>query len=1042
MSALLAFSMVVSNGISVNLSKIGFTAVAEDSADDSIDIAPKSPLDDKPIDNGGEQAEENDTETPDDSGQTDGDGEPAIEDKEINNAKDDSEQPDVEEEATDEDIATLAEDDEQEEDVNAPVVDVSPWITITDGVYRAYNKSAYNKSSNSKAAAVDLSNPNAPKVDLTDNKYTNPLVIYNGTTLTVEGYTPYYEFENDEYITDAKFYGINVKGQYDVSEPEDSGKESRFIQVGDTIKEEVDITDATGNTQKMLKITSQFKANDIEADDIGVYCVTFNTGNLKDANECKQLFLYQRPTLISIKSQYDLKDMNRINERLAGATDIGDVPGIDADGNVIIGKYNSNCELDGRGYQVHIGDPLEIQGAAINGNYGTFELVDNDYIKIASQANGLVKFSFEEDRYDKAWGTSVKLTYKTGVKDEYDNYVVEDCYLTITSGGYDRKYDHADIEIADGGKYTVESEEKNGDKLVKKEKLIYDAYIEDVNYSEIYNSKSQLIERYENGQYWKNPKYKIGDAQYELTSKWLVNDERKAGISFKAGDDYVFFMRRRDYLILNPGATLSVKEASQVGGYQIIDGRGKVQNVQSITANEGIYVIANVNDDGALDPVWGDSWKDKKDNYGTRKVYKDGGKIIITGADSKNTLWVTKDATGKVTDIIVPKKVKDKDGNDVKDADGNVVYEIPRPNNSKDIEENKPIIIKSETEIYYPDRVDCANHIFYVGKTEYSYTDNELYFGKDDIAVSQITSNGNTYEDYNEIIGDGIVVQDHVDHALFDVQLVLKPNKEVVTYYDTEAIGEVISRVETTLYDAKGYPDKKTIEYYENGAPTKKEEVDLPNPEDADMKKITIPSVQIEMDAQDVIDAHNKCPDHSGLDFTVTSDIQKLITLQYTSAAPKATKKYNGSTSLGDKSYEFELVDSDNTVVSRVKNDEDGNIEFDSLEFFNTGTYEYTMREVANEDDKTTRYDDTTYTVKVNVTEIKEEEKVTGLMASVSYYKDNLIDNTDVVFNNYPMPQFYKLPSAGGPGVYIYIISGVGLMLSAAVMYCRKRKEE
>lgn len=784
--------------------------------------------------------------------------------------------------------------------------DELPWMMITGGVYRAYSKNNPRAQYGDNVYAdVDLSNPSNPKMKLEDNSYDNPLIIYNGTTLTVEGYTTFYTDNGDgTYTTSAQIYGENVI--WDEWAKGSNAKNPRFSKVdGSDHQELVEV-----NGINMLRFTSQFKANDIKADDIGIYCVTFDTGkdNNNDNDKYQQLFLYQRPTLISINSKYDLKDMNRVNERLAGAADFGDVDN---------GKYNSNHKK--RGYQVHIGDPLQIQGAAIGDHYGTFDLESNKYIAIARQENGLVEFKFLEDSYNETYGLTVELKYKTGVTDEYGNEVVESCYLTVTDGGpsTDRKYDHADIEIADGGKYTVENKVKIGDKLVKKEELIYDAYIEDVNFSEIYNSYDQVIEKYVKSQYWKNPKYKIGDAQYELTSKWLVNSERKVGIQYPAGDDYVFYMRSKDNLIIDKNATSTTTPSLE--GYNIIDYDRKIQNIQGQTEDGKYYVIASVGDPDADTPQW-----NPNDNYGTRKIYTGDGTILET--------------KGK----------------------------------------------------------------------------------------------------YDEIIGDGIVVQDHVDHALFDVQLVLKPATEVVTYYNTKANGEVISRVETTYY-TKGYPDKKVIEYYneEGNAIAKTETIDLPDPEpNAETKMITIPSVKIEMDAQDVIDAHNKCPDHTGLDFTVTSDIKKLITRKLVaSVSPEATKFYDGKSELGDKSFEFELIDKDGVVVSSVRNDADGKIEFDSLEFFSKGDYEYTMREVKG-NDVITIYDKTEYKVKISV-----DEDDNGLIASVSYYKVGNNVETPAVFNNYS--HYYNLPSTGGPGVYIFIISGAGFILAAAVMlYRKKRKEE
>ena len=52
-----------------------------------------------------------------------------------------------------------------------------------------------------------------------------------------------------------------------------------------------------------------------------------------------------------------------------------------------------------------------------------------------------------------------------------------------------------------------------------------------------------------------------------------------------------------------------------------------------------------------------------------------------------------------------------------------------------------------------------------------------------------------------------------------------------------------------------------------------------------DRESITIDSVVFNMDHQSVIDAHNKCPAHTGLDFTLNADLNEVLTdkvLMYT----------------------------------------------------------------------------------------------------------------------------------------------------------------
>nr|WP_239471086.1 FctA domain-containing protein [Olsenella uli] len=66
--------------------------------------------------------------------------------------------------------------------------------------------------------------------------------------------------------------------------------------------------------------------------------------------------------------------------------------------------------------------------------------------------------------------------------------------------------------------------------------------------------------------------------------------------------------------------------------------------------------------------------------------------------------------------------------------------------------------------------------------------------------------------------------------------------------------------------------------------------------------------------------------------------------------------------------FEFQLADKDGNVLQTVTNDENGSFCFDSIAFDQAGTYEYVISEVAGDAEGVT-YDDTTYAVKVVVTD-------------------------------------------------------------------------
>ncbi len=101
---------------------------------------------------------------------------------------------------------------------------------------------------------------------------------------------------------------------------------------------------------------------------------------------------------------------------------------------------------------------------------------------------------------------------------------------------------------------------------------------------------------------------------------------------------------------------------------------------------------------------------------------------------------------------------------------------------------------------------------------------------------------------------------------------------------------------------------------------------------------------------------------HKGDSWTVTN------TWSYeskpASVTVKAAKTMDGKAATGN-SFRFQLKDSNDEVVQTVNN-EDGNIEFDALTFKKTGTYTYTVSEVAG-NEAGVNYDDTVYTVKIDV---------------------------------------------------------------------------
>lgn len=150
-----------------------------------------------------------------------------------------------------------------------------------------------------------------------------------------------------------------------------------------------------------------------------------------------------------------------------------------------------------------------------------------------------------------------------------------------------------------------------------------------------------------------------------------------------------------------------------------------------------------------------------------------------------------------------------------------------------------------------------------------------------------------------------------VDHAQFDVQLLLKPSRQIVTVTKN---GVQVSQTETDISDDSGESD------------------------------VTILSAVFDMSHRSVVDANNKCPDHSGLDFNLMANVNQIINVEPAFVEPTASKQLtNGS--IGTNQFQFELLDKDGKLIDRQYCDTTGQVTFESQYFLMPGTYTYTIRE-------------------------------------------------------------------------------------------------
>ena len=251
------------------------------------------------------------------------------------------------------------------------------------------------------------------------------------------------------------------------------------------------------------------------------------------------------------------------------------------------------------------------------------------------------------------------------------------------------------------------------------------------------------------------------------------------------------------------------------------------------------------------------------------------------------------------------------------------------------------------------------------------------------------------------------------DHVVFDVSLQIAPTKiEKYKYNSTTGEWEIMAE-ETVVY-TPDYPNRKYTKTV-NGVVTVT---------DGELDDIVerIDSQVFELDKRYVIDAYNKCPNHSGLDFTVHAN---TATVQF-----GATKELtNGVLRGGD--FTFELVDRNTDKVVTEVNNAEGKVLFERLQFNHPGIYRFYIRE-KDDHQAGIRYDNSVYDVTVEVTEIPNTGGM--LMADVKEFNNNYTFK----FTN---SVIFSLPNTGGPGIAPFIAAGT-LMIGGALILLIKRRCE
>lgn len=288
--------------------------------------------------------------------------------------------------------------------------------------------------------------------------------------------------------------------------------------------------------------------------------------------------------------------------------------------------------------------------------------------------------------------------------------------------------------------------------------------------------------------------------------------------------------------------------------------------------------------------------------------------------------------------------------------------------------------------------------------------------------ITQIKSDGNNKRNLKINIVEGQTLIINVDMIGVDKDYLANLVTKINDYGNTEQVIGKENNVLWNLYDSLR-EDKlfTTSDYAKVGTG------------DYFMGIILAPNANIEYGALNGNLIANKVK-NDGQESHKWDFIGELEDSKSTSVILEGTKNLIGK-DLTEGMLEFKVVDKDNNVVSKGKNDKDGNIYFAVINYTEAGTYTYKVKEVVGELGGIT-YDTTVFEVIVTVVDNGNGQLVAtvnypedGIEFSNKYTKKNVI-NTTTNKNN--------TPKTGDNG-YGYIL-GIVLLAVGALLINNKRK--
>ena len=390
---------------------------------------------------------------------------------------------------------------------------------------------------------------------VSDSTYipSNRLAIVNGQFVNNSENNPYVIYLNDE-------VKVFMSGAYHVNQND----ASRYV---DAVSTQNPYTFTYNNKNKYTGVLRTFKA-------VRTGKVQLATNTEVSPAESIWLEIRDRSRIgnIYVKTEFEYKNIDMVKEYLGGDDGGNPYNLLEIKGHVPNGPGQTVTAPTPRPYTITEGEEFEIYLDKVSGYTLT------NYNASFSEASGwnCALTSSNEQKIQSIpcvdeHGSGVTALRFKGLKPGVVEIKFTDCdkSMWVRVLPPDERFHHADMEIADGGKYTISKTEfVNGQKITRVE--VYDALITRVNHSEILGSDPDAapIQTYE------PEHYRIKDdseVQYELTSAYsnrYFNLYDAKHVTFDVNVE------------LTPSYYYTVDSAGNVSGHQSLPaGKKEVKNV-------------------------------------------------------------------------------------------------------------------------------------------------------------------------------------------------------------------------------------------------------------------------------------------------------------------------------------------------------------------------------------------------------------------------------------------------------------------------------